>query len=205
MSSFKLTVSDRERLMTAILKHRFAETGASLASQRAALAAKCFDKAFTKAERAQMDALPDGWLPTTNTIKVQFGGKVDSLDFSGCPSYGGALYAPRRDPVWRRVPKSAVHGVILSVEASDRLAVLHEQIEQAITKAREDLKALSRQIEAVMSQASTSGKLIALWPEVEPFLVGMGKAVTATVPAVPIGALNKMLGLPVGAAKGKSP
>lgn len=197
MSSFKLTQSDRERLVNAILKHRFAETGVKLAAQHASLAAKCFDKAFTKAERAQMDALPDGWLPTVRSILVQFAGRVDSLDFSGAPAYGPSLYAPKVERIWRCVPQHAVHDVILAVEASDRLCVAHEQLRQAEAKAQEDIKNLSRQIEAVMGQATTSGKLVALWPEVEPFLAAIGRTSTAAVPAVPIGALNKMLGLPV--------
>lgn len=196
MSSFKLTQSDRERLVKAILKHRFAETGVKLAAQHASLAAKCFDKAFTKAERAQMDALPDGWLPTVRSIRVQFAGKVDSLDFSGFPSYGASFYATSAAPIWRRIPARAQHGVVLALDAGDRLAIMHEQLQQAVSRANDDLKCLMRQVGAVMNQASTSGKLVALWPEVEPFLAGMGKA-PAAVPAVPIGALNKMLGLPV--------
>lgn len=198
MASWKLTTNDRERLVKAILKHRFAETGVKLAAQHASLATKCFDKAFTKAERAQMESLPKGWLPTVRSIRVQFAGKVDDLDFSGFPAYGESFYAASAPRVWRPVPASAQHGVVLSVDAGDRLAIVHEQLEQAVSKAKDDLRNLMRQIEAVMGQATTSGKLIALWPEVEPFLAAMGRTSTATVPAVPIGALNKMLGLPVG-------
>lgn len=197
MASWKLTQEDRANLSSAILQHRFAATGVKLAAEEAALAAKCFEKAFAKADRTQMEALPDGWLPTICSIRVQFAGRVQMLDFAG-REHLRVFRAPLADPVWRRVPSKLERGVLLVVEATERLGIAHEQHQQAVRKAREDLSNLARQIDAVMSQATTSGKLITLWPEVEPFIASMRKRAPAKVPAVPIVALNKMLGLPVG-------
>lgn len=200
MASWKLTESDRDRLRSTILEHRFAAIGAKLVARHAALAGKCYDKAFTKAERTQMEGLPAGWLAPSRTIKVQFAGKVTQLDFSGRPDYGAAPFAGNVDHVRRPVPYRAIHGVVLALDATDRLAMLHEALERDISRTREEVKSLSQQINTVMRQASTSTRLVALWPEVAPFLTGMSKTMDRTVPAVPIGALNKMLGLPVEGA-----
>ncbi len=196
MASWKLTQDDRARLSSAILKYRFADIGVKLAAEEAALALKCYNKVFTKAERDQMQGLPKDWLPCVNGIRVKFAGRVESLDFSGRPHLT-MFSSPKVEPISMPVPYAVINGVLLVVEATERLAISYEQHRQSYEKARDDMQNLSRQIEAVMSQATTAGKLVLLWPEVEPFLAAMRKPTPAAVPAVPIGALNKMLGLPV--------
>lgn len=201
----KLTKWMREGIAKKVMIHRFREQADALAADYAALAADVYNDLYTEAERKKMDALPEGWLPTSDDVYVQFGesGRTyQHLRFDG-DLYGVARrYASSRegDRIRKRILAKHNRSGCAKVyedkhELSQRASALRER-EAEMAKAAD---AAQRQIEAALNSASTIKRLVEMWPEIEPFAADYDDK-PKPVPALPTDQLNKLLDLPVSEA-----
>ncbi len=93
----------------------------------------------------------------------------------------------------RPVRCNAFLGVI---EATHPLSEEWVSLRSGLKTLEDEKRATKNRIMAVLDSVTTVKRLREVWPECEPFLKGID-AVPNTLPAVQVGDLNKMLGLPV--------
>jgi hypothetical protein len=198
MVSEKLNNDLRERLIGQILRHRFAERQSAHVPVRAALAEEFYNLSFTLAERSAMQALPDGWLQKMDGIRVQISGQITSLDFNGDFMRSG-WFQMRAESVYRLFTHETRNSVMLTLGSTHPLAIRYDRQAHQMSVIDEEVKTAKNAIRAVVSQASTTGRLLTLWPEVRPFLEKLLGAPPPppSLPAVRTVELNRMLGLPI--------
>jgi len=200
----KLTNWMREGITKKVMIHRFREQADALVTDYAVLAADVYVDIYSEIERKRMDALPEGWLPTSEGVYVQFGEggrNYHRLNFDGDLYSAGSRYAsPRKDRMKRRVLAKHDGSRCMKVyddqhELARRASDLRDR-ESEISKAAD---AAQRQIEAALRSASTIKRLVEMWPEIEPFAAEYVDR-PAPVPALPTEQLNRLLDLPVSEA-----
>lgn len=186
MASVKLTDYMRSEIVNRAVKHAFEKREAKLAGAADKLAVRVMRHALgTKLYNAMMD-LPEAWFPTAGTTRVSVCGAVEEFKHSKI-----------------RVPYSK-HGYSVVADAVERGDPLAEAIETqvaAVGALRADREALTAKIKGILNTVTTTGRLLEVWPEVEPFLPAIAAPVDRTVPAVLITAINEEIGLPLRGAE----
>lgn len=194
MPSVKLTAGIRNQILRAVLKHRFREELDKLVEDAAYLAALVYADVYPKRDREMMAALPSGWLPTVNAIKVQFGdsnlrSNFVSLNFNGSSQIIGDLCAVvgliEQTPML--VPSKDVRRCAKVYPLDHKFHANWDSLEARKTTLLEQVKEVSH---------ATLGALTTNWPEIEPFATRFLER-GAPVPALPTTQLNDMLKLPV--------
>ena len=191
-----------DRLVHAILDDRFAEEEAVFFDNRAALADKVYEDVFSEKDRELMESLPEGWLPTSASLFVSFGGQRTELKFNGAPIpedhlvHGSGRFV-RRDTVSRRVPSNKSHRSFSStVKLYPHESKLGEEWAEMAASQREfheRVKKADGMIRSVIGGCRTSATMIKAWPEVEPYLTALGTREPVLLPSVRVEELNEML------------
>ena len=198
MPSVRLTTDLRERLCNDLLRHRFSKEFADLMKERAALAHAVWNDIYKPSERAIIEGLPAGWLPEFPSISVRFGPfGYETLPFNGDYCDLRFLLPDRKAPEQMMVRMAARHkGCAKVYDVGHKLEARHAKVKDAYKDFNERLKTARREITSVVGSVSTTGRLKEVWPEAAPFLAPIEKS-APSLPAPPIAALNKTLGLPI--------
>ncbi len=197
MASVKLTNAHRDEILKRVLSHAFKAEAEKLRDDFAALAGAVYDDVFSAAERRQMEALPQGWLPTDDDINVQLGSDYRYLRFNGRNARVDDLVAcvPAKETL-RRFPASKKASCCKVYEASHPLTVRFRELENA----RDDLllrvSDATAKTRAALNRATTLARLVEGWPEIEPFTTFIPTDRPA-LPAIQTDVLNGLLDLPV--------
>lgn len=198
----KLTNWMREAIAKAVMQHRFAEPCAALVADRAAFAVEVYEDVYSEADRRKMKSLPSGWLPELSSIRVQFGdgSRYGDLAFNGAAySPIGKMLLTPVDTVCLRSPEMHERRCAKVYENEHPLCAKHEALEARGKALTEEIDRAQRQTEAAIASATTIGRLVEMWPEIEPFTADYGDK-PKPVPAIPTADLNKLLKLPVAEA-----
>lgn len=207
MATTRLTQPIREAIMKKLLHRAFLDRAQAVVDRQADFARRVYEDAL-KPHLTSIAAVPAGWLPTDDDIKVSFGTDYTQLDFGSGLSYSvhatlracgaKALTGPGGNRVELPFP-SKFRGQCLKVY--DHKHPLAEefrdlQVEQEALVA--EVEKAQRTMKATLESVTTVKKLIEVWPEVEEFAKhylesGERKAI---LPAIPRAELNKALGLP---------
>lgn len=185
MASVRLTDYLRDQICKAVIGDRFEAQRKKIAKERRSIALACYNKFYSRSIRAKMSALPDGWLPSESSIRVRLGGKHDYLQFDGS-SYNSEIQ--------KRFLAKDIGPVALDLEATDSITERYRSCEDESKDIDAAERRLRQEIRSVLYSVTTTGRLLAVWPEVEPFLSNIEPA-TVSVPAVPVAELNEKLGL----------
>jgi hypothetical protein len=203
MASVRLTNEIREEISTAMLRHKFSAELSALVADRAEFALAVYFDLYKVADRKRIDALPDGWLPTSSEIKYRAGASYESTPFNG--RFHGDLNTAlpiTKEPVKSvYLPFAEKHNrsCVASYDTDHKLAVQHSELQTRFKDISSRYEVAKGQVRAALSRANTTGRLIELWPEAQPFC----KPYEAAAPALPTirtAALNALLDLPVSEA-----
>lgn len=179
----RLTNHMRECIRDALLEHRFGEEQKALVAQKESLAVRLYDHFFPKELQDKLDALPEGFVPEDYEIQVRMGEDTNHFEHFSFPGKQNRRY------------RSVDHNRWLVLDREDPLCkeyVVMANKKEDIAKARKELKS---QIVAALNSVTTVGKLITLWPEVEPFCQQYIDQPPAQLPALPVKSLNNLLKL----------
>ena len=178
--SSKLTISQKETIVNRVLAHRFDKATAALAAQTSAFAELAWRAVVTDADRLAVAKVPPDWLPKTAELRLKLG-----------EAYHVVYFSPARE-----IPQCKRRTHVFDAHHPVTTAFRMLQDDTTLSYAAE--RDAKQAINAVFQQATTLPKLLKIWPEVEPFVYGLG-ATSANLPAVQTEQLNKLLDLPVEA------
>ena len=183
----KLNTSLRQAILKRVLNYRFQGPEEELLKQKHALAQEEYQNLFSP-HVAALKSLPEQWRTTGSELRVSMGGALTDLPLG------------ESKLVFRGYSNVVLHVYDVKSKVFQRWTKIQEQ-ERTLRDQRRQAKV---EVEAILNQATTLGKLITVWPEVEPLVKDMdaAKAVSYGVPTVVMADLNKSLGLPVKATKG---
>ena len=192
--SIRLTQPLRDGIARRMIAHRFADDVAASAAGFAALAGDVYNAVYSRKQRELIASLPKGWLPLEIHIAVTLGGDVRYLAFNG-HGYGCApSLVPAPDAVTRPVADKHRRGVAATYPATHRFAIAHDRLVATAQEIRQQASAANQQIHAMLRSASTTAKLVEMWPEAAAFLP-LRATPTVALPAVPVADLNATLRL----------
>lgn len=192
----KITKAIREKIAKDLTKNRFQKPVLELFEQRSVLALAVYKDFYSTKDRATMEALPDGWLPTDTTISVRFGSSYTSLPFDG--HITGPLYAASGGvPDVRRLIRSRdLHICAKGYDALSPMTLEYDRLAGVAKDLTRQIGEAEKSALAAVGQFTTLEKLVAEWPEVEPFARPY-MVDRPLLPAIRTSELNAILGLPV--------
>jgi hypothetical protein len=203
MPSVRLTKEIREEITAAMLCHRFGRELSKIVKERAAFAQAVYDDLYKAADRKRISDLPEDWLPSSSTIKFRAGTDYMELPFNG--HFYGPLNAslPEADRAAESgfKPFASKHArtCVAAYDANHKLAIRFAALQSKFKDVTDRHSAAESQIKVALNKASTTARLIELWPEAAPFCKAY-EAAAPSLPSIPTGALNAMLDLPVSEA-----
>lgn len=206
----------RASIINQMLQNAFGDKVVLLMDKQVNIAEDIYNNVYDRAARERLNSAPEGWLPMNESIKISIVGKDDytkAFRFDGALEMGNyssrgntesecySILKPedrKRDNMRRRVAYKHNGSVIVkNYDPSDPIA-------NAVINWIDEQRAVSVHIHearklaiATMDAFTTVEKLIEGWPEVEPFTRNYQAPAPVQLPAIPIGKLNGMLGLPV--------
>jgi hypothetical protein len=184
------------------MKHRYEAQVKALVDARADFAVKVYEDLYAKSTRDKMNALPEGWLSSSDNLGVQFGTSYERIYFNGY-TYGKIISViaqedRRKDGSLRLLAKHS-HGCAKAYEATHPLSIAHANLEATERDLKTEFEATRRQLDAALSAVTTVKRLIETWPEIAPFAIEFENE-KPNLPALPTEQLNKILDLPVSEA-----
>lgn len=198
----RLTVSMREQITRAVLKHRFSAEITAVIKERAAFAEVVYNDIFKKSDRDAMQALPEGWLHNDNYISVKFSEgnfNYTNLNFNGSfSSHINSIAGIAPETNYKRVPNKHSRGCAAVYAETSKIGTQYRDISNKIEALEQTIKEAESQLAAALSKATTIANLLKTWPEIEPFTKTFA-TVKANLPAIPTAKLNCILDLPVAA------
>jgi hypothetical protein len=177
MSSRRITSFLRDRTISALIEHRFSAERKEQEQRSCEIGQRIYNDTFSVSERELMQSLPDGWLPVSSHIRASIGGIYESI------CMGGDL----------RFPSSKENQCVQVYDGQDPIAIAWVQLEGDKDCLRRRVKEARAAALAILESVTTTGALIAKWPEVAPFLPP--ESLPETLPSIPIESINKLLGL----------
>lgn len=204
MSSIRLNNSIRDRIIHAALSHRFKKEAEAIRDDWAAFALKVYNRQYDQKTRDSMEALPEGWLPESGSIRASFGGRRGYFSFCGSFSVGreakNLLTSETR--IYKRFLARDYESMGKIYAADGKSYAADDKISDEFTdlcRKTEDLETRIKEAKAVLTSALNSvwtvGAVVKNWPHLRPFVPAVkGKS---TLPAVTEKKLNELLDLPV--------
>ncbi len=191
MASIKLNKGIREKIVNLLLEHRFAEDQQTLENDKEGLAEKAYNILYTKSERERMNSLPEGWLDTTDGMRICLP-----------VGYNNKWYFFAKDAEGKRPPKRITQSKSyqLKLKANDKFAIEYQDYLDRIEDLDEKRKRTKAEATALLESVTTVNRAIEIWPEAETFIkqgVGVVKQKTnAPLPVIMREQLNENLNLP---------
>ena len=118
-------------------------------------------------------------------ISVNVAGLSYRAKFNGFGDWGGEC-------VYKNTPSS------VTLLADDPLVAQFHEIENDQRELNDKRTNIIANLRAVLDKVTTDKALVKQWPEAVELLPSSSEAVKATLPAIPVEDLNKMIGLPTG-------
>lgn len=200
--STRLTSSIREAIAKAVMKHRYEATVKALIEEKAAFGMMVYEDLYSKATREKMNALPEGWLSTSDNVAVTFGATYDRVYFNGY-THGKILSVvsseDRRKGGSLRLWGKHEHGCAKVYEASHPLAEANFKLDAKERELKTQFDETRRQVDAALAAVTTVKKLIEVWPEIAPFCIEFENE-KPHLPALPTSKLNAILDMPISEA-----
>ena len=173
----KLTIEMRRTIRERALKHAFGKRESDLIDARLVIGDAIYDHLVDDATRKALAKVPSDFIHKSTSNYVRIAGHDCQVPF----------------PTPRPVKRGAFLGVI---DGSHDLAQDWNSVESDLKAVREERRLATAKIAGVLDSVTTLKRLRDVWPECEPFLHGLERT-APSLPAVPVGDLNKLLGLPV--------
>ncbi len=188
-----LTKDNKERLIDAILRHRFQKDIDNLVKRENRLAARVYNKKFPKRERELIEEIPEVGVHKTGGILINIYDVPFELYYGGGRHFGAWDHKDILDKygnVSRRDPLSSEQFSIKNGKLFDDIiawACAYDDLVNYIGGAKYLFKVHLGKIRSV-------SRLIKDWPEIQPFIDALN-ITPANVPALPTDELNEMVGL----------
>ena len=186
MRSVRLTESMRYAIQGAMIAQRFKAEEERLKREERELALAVYRDIYPGDVRTLLSRVPEGFLLRSESVLVSFDGEMKLLNF------GERLPVKQEHDRHRCAAKVYAGGDPLTVRFT-QLRGEDEVMKAQMAEARASIK-------AVLSSVTTIKKLIAVWPEAEPFAAPynstQGDATAVRALTVPLPKLNALLGLP---------
>lgn len=206
----RLTKDLRSQIAKEVMRDRFMEVEEHLWDAHANLARKIWSNTVGKmnfhlptGERVAIQSIPKGWLPQDKKIKAKFGDEVVSVSFDGDFWSWGMQRTNyvNRDSIWMSFPETKKDSVVKIFEPETQEAKEYFQLSGRLKDYMEDIKRVKKEVNVILSSVTTMKQLLESWPEVQPYIENLDLPKPgASLPAVRVEELNKMLGLPKEAA-----
>jgi hypothetical protein len=186
-NSIRLTNYDRDAVIAAALEASFKDRSAALKAAADKLGRRCYEVVFSAPLRKSAAAMPAGWLSLDTCLRFNVAGMDVRLSL-----LGEGLPVPHRASGYcERLGAITDEDTVAAIRAHQKAT---EDLKDEQRKARSSLKAL-------LYSVSTLKALRELWPEGEPFFVGLdSKSGAPGLPAPQITELNALLGIQKEAA-----
>lgn len=194
MASPRITRTMREGIVENTINHQFAKETAAIIKRHATLADRAYKMLYPKAKVAAMEGLGEDFVRKSADIRVIVGGRYETLYFAGGSNYCNTphLSSLRVDKQEHRFVSRDNSIIIEGKDRSDYDA-LHNDTKDLM----ERMSRAAISLIAVLESVQSFKKLRAVWAEGEKFydMYDVDSESKASVPAVVITDLNKMLGL----------
>lgn len=185
MASVRLTEYMRDAIKNALLERAFGERDKALEAGKKKLADDIYKHLYPAPLLRKMKALPNGFLPKDDDQRVKFGGDFERV------SWGD-----------QRIVASEYKGNAQVFDANHPFTDRYRDLKAVESKLEGEKREARAKANAALKNATTVGKLIAIWPEVKPFVEKyVRKATPAPLPVVQTAVLNKTFDLPVPPVK----
>lgn len=206
MSAKRLSLDDRCFITNKVMRHKYTPRLHELQAHYYQLACEVYRLAFKESEHILIETLPEGWLPRSNYMTVQFGKETDGLEFDG--SFGlqhrytrlpasifGENKALPKVSKQRPLPARYERGIAAVFSEDDPVTLKYRELLKRkgalIKEATEDRQTLL----ANLKRFNTLAQLHREWPEIAEFTAEIAGA-EKQLPTVPVEDLNKRFALP---------
>ena len=193
----RITNDIRSQIIVGLIEHRFAKEVALLQMDMITLASDIYCDVYSQKDRDAMDALPNGWVPTSQHIGIAIGSDVQCIRFDGyMPGFGNLMLKTNEE---LRVPAKDYREWGFSVskvyEPDSEMALRINQMHIRSAELSKTIDDCQRKAAHMLSKFFSSEKLIEAWPEVEKFIPNIAKE-EKNLPAIPVDTFNTMFNLP---------
>lgn len=181
MATVRINTYMKETVVTRLMDHAFAQREEALLEEWHALGDAVYKDLYPEEVLTKMKALPAGFLPVDDDVRVSFGGDFTRVYFgeNRLLSYGHRSNAAR------------------VYDDKHPLSVRHAAYRSAKNQLEEEQSKAKSSAQAILDSVTTLKKLIEVWPEVEPFVEDFKQTSSGRyLPALPVQDLNARLGLP---------
>lgn len=197
----------RNAIVSAAIKHRFADECEQLLQQARFIANDAYLSHYNPEILKKMTALPQGWLEEKEEFKVQFGFAVHHLHFTGfhhsIPSVVSRPWLEeeklQKEQRRRFLKKDLEARVVHCFDFQHPLTLRVDAHQKSKEDLRAQISAARDETHRALSKFRTVKTLIEAWPEIAPFIPAASSK--AYLPAIPVATLNKILDLPVDLPK----
>jgi Nucleotide modification associated domain 5 len=210
IKTVKLTDHLRRVISDELMKEKYVAEFDAVYANAARLAADVYSHYFSEAEVTdpnllkRMNALPAGWLPELDAVVARFGGpkaQIQKLHFNGYSRFlpwkhWGNNEKPFEDK--RRFRQTDLYRDAHVVVSRDHpLALRFFSLSTQAESLVKERKKLESEITGVLCSVTTTGKLVSIWPEVEPIVAKLSpiERPAGNLPAKVLNNLNAQLGL----------
>ena len=185
--SVRLNKSIASEIGRKIISHRFSADYIDLFQQENQLFWAAYEDRYSPEDITMMNALPEGWLPTTNQLSVKVGGMqyrlkrftkeeknrsifirsrhFDALDFSGFRVDVSKFSTHRKSRI-----RDCDKGRDTQFSQSTHFGIAIDRLFQLKEQKDEEVRQAMLQISSKINPRSTSGALKKLWPEISTFV-----------------------------------
>lgn len=185
MASVRLTEYMRDAIKDALLERAFGERDKALEAGKKKLADDIYKHLYPAPLLRKMKTLPNGFLPKDDDQRVKFAGDFTRVCWGD-----------------QRIVASEYKGNAQVFDANHPFTDRYRDLKAVESKLEGEKREARAKADAALKNATTVGKLIAIWPEVKPFVEKyVRKATPAPLPVVQTAVLNKTFDLPVPVVK----
>jgi hypothetical protein len=196
----RLDKTIRKHILSKLLAYRFTQKCAELRKKVADFTETIYNDVYSGNYRSQMHDVPFGWLPESNSIKVQFGAEMVEMEFSGGTISSKVGWVSSQNKRSKLVPFkdwSSWGGTrcVKIYGALEAHSITWAQLANDIDDLNDKIDVAETHINTILNSTTTSESLVVKWPEVEPFLKDL--VGYKHVPMIQTTKLNELLDLPV--------
>ena len=185
----------KQRLIYALMRHRFQKEIDNMVAREIPLARRAYEEKFSEKERHLLESVPYGWVKKSDRIWIKANGGDYLLFYCGQFCVTPEPWA-KESVDFKRVceglcdPFPDIFVLINDKALGDEIAGFAQE--------RHDLKdciyATQSSLTQQLKKIDSVNHLVELWPDIKPFIEALN-ITPASVPALPIADLNKMVGL----------
>ena len=179
----KLTKDLKDKILDAILEHRFGKERKALKAERHAHAVSVYNEKYSVAERKLMATLPKGWMFEAESVYVSLGGNFTQIEF----------------PVPLRLSQGSRRGqALVSLGPDHPLSLRYGEIGTTGEALEAAISAATLDVCSILNSVTTTERLRDRWPEAIKIIDRIldAEPKPASLPAIPMADVNARLALP---------